>query len=149
MRTRLGTIMREFRAKAIINAPASEVFRIITDAGSYPKFDPNCERIDGRIELGRSIVLVSKAKPRQTTRMRIKHVTLNEGMIWEFGLPLNLLKRIRTFKVVAKDDQTTEFQMVEIQGGHLFNFLGKALPDQKLAFEQFAKGLKHFIESRP
>lgn len=141
--------MREFRAKAIINAPASAVFKIISDADAYPKFDPNCERVDGRIELGKKIVFVSKSKQYRIMRIRISDMTPDEGMIWEFGLPLNLLRGVRTFKVIAKDDQTTEFQMYEIQSGHLFNFFGKILPDQSHTFEQFAKGLKRYIESRP
>ncbi len=34
--------MKEFRAKAIINAPAEDVFQTLTNLDAYPQFDPNC-----------------------------------------------------------------------------------------------------------
>ena len=140
--------MREFRAKAIINAAADDVFKILTNAESYPKFDPNCESVDGYFEQGRKIAIVSKAKPNRFTAL-ISLLQPNETMIWEFGLPFNLLRRVRTFRVIAKDDQTTEFQLSELQTGHFLDVLMHRMPDQSIALQQFAKGLKKFIESRP
>jgi uncharacterized protein YndB with AHSA1/START domain len=141
--------VREFRAKAIINAPAAEVFKTITDPKAYPRFDPNCAKVAGHIEKGRSIVMFSRHKQAGSERMRVRELFPDEVMVWEFVLPLNLLKRVRTFKVIAKDDQTTEFQMIEIQSGYLVDFLVNRLADRNLIFEQFARGLKKFMESRP
>ncbi len=140
--------MREYRAKAIINAAASDVFKVLTDANAYPQFDPNCVLVDGHFAQGKRIALIDKLASART-RVRITLLSPNDVMIWELGLPFHLLKRVRTFKVIAKDEQTTEFQLSEVQSGYLLELLTSRLPDQNQAFQEFAKGLKKYIESRP
>lgn len=141
--------MREFRTKAIINASSDEVWKVITDIKSYPKFDPNCIKIEGDIAKGESILIMSKVRPNRVAKMRVSQIEPNEIMVWESGWPFNLFKSVRTFTVIAKDDQTTEFHMVETFDGHLFNLLSKTIPDMTEAFNSFSTGLKRFIESRP
>jgi uncharacterized protein YndB with AHSA1/START domain len=141
--------MKEFRARAVINAVAVDVFRVLTDASCYPQFDANCARVDGTIEHGQRIKIIAKA-PKRGINIRITNITPHDmSMTWEFGLPLNLLKRVRTFKVIAKDDQTTEVQLCEVQSGHLCEFFRRRQPDPTLSLQQFARGLKKYIESRP
>lgn len=70
-------------------------------------------------------------------------------MIWFSSWPLNLLKSTRTFSVIAKDDFTTEFHMVETISGPLLTLFPNLACDKSEEFSLFSKGLKRFIESRP
>ncbi|HXW52619.1 MAG TPA: SRPBCC domain-containing protein [Myxococcota bacterium] len=138
--------MKEFRAKAIINAPAAVVFQTLTNLDIYPDFDPNCIKIEGRVLVNSCIKIRSKLSPDRLFKVTITELKPNEKMVWEAGLPFNLFKGVRTFTVIAKDDQTTEFEMVEVISGLLPHV--KMLPDMSAAFSDFAKGLKRFIEAR-
>jgi len=140
--------MKEFRARAIINAPAAAVFQTITNLEAYPKFDPNCIKIDGVMELNGRLKIQSKLSPNRIFDVTVSEFKPNEKMVWESGLPLNLFKGRRTFLVTAKDDQTSEFEMVEVFTGLLANLICKSIPDMNEAFSDFAKGLKRFIEAR-
>lgn len=140
--------MREFWAKAIINSAASDVFKALIDKNSYPQIDGNFDRVDGNFEQGGTVIMVSKLK-HHGFRAQVSLLRAHDVMILESTLPFNLLRRVRTFKVIAKDDQTTEFQLSEIQSGHALGILNYRLPDQSAAFSDFAKGLKKFMESRP
>lgn len=141
--------MKEFRTKAIINAPAAVVWQTIMDISNYPRFDPNCIKIEGVIKAGNHIKIYSKSRPNRGVRVRVTELLKDDKMVWEAGLPLNLFKGVRTFTVIAKDDYTTEFHMVEIFNGLLLGLIANVIPDMSDAFSQFSKGLKSFIESRP
>jgi hypothetical protein len=137
-----------FRTKAIINASADMVWQTITDGSLYPQFDPNCVNINGKIAQGKYIVIRSKLSPNRAFKVKVSEIKPQERMVWESGLPFNLFRGVRTFTVIAKDDQTTEFHMEEVFSGHLFNLFAKQLPDMSDAFRLFSQGLKKFIESR-
>ncbi len=104
--------------------------------------------IDGIATLNSCLKIRSKLSPDRVFKVRITELKPNEKMVWESGLPLNLFKGVRTFTVTPKDDQTTEFEMVEVFSGLLSHVFGKAIPDMSNAFLDFSKGLKRFIESR-
>ena len=141
--------MRIFRTRAIINAPATVVWETLTDTKAYPKFDPNCLKIEGEFLPGKNIIIYSKSYSKPRLKARISQFEPNESMVWEAGLPFNIFKNVRTFTIIAKDDQTTEFSMVEVFDGHLFALFAARIPDLDNAFNAFSKGLKRFIESRP
>jgi hypothetical protein len=141
--------VKEFRTRAIINAPVAVVWETLTDPKSYPQFDDNCIKIDGNISEGKTIKLYLKAPIKRTLKAKVIRIKENELMRWETKLPFNILKNIRTFTLIAKDDQTTEFLMAEVFDGHFFSLFKKSIPDLSTAFASFSKGLKHFIESRP
>lgn len=140
--------MKEFHTKAIINASADLVWRTLTDSTLYPEFDPNCLGIEGAIKMGNSLKIRSKLSPNRVFKVTVSELKPQELMIWESGLPLNLFTGKRTFSVLAKDDQTTEFHMSEIFSGYLVGLFANKLPDMNQAFAQFSRGLKGYIESR-
>lgn len=135
--------MKEYRTKAIINAPAAIVFKIITDASCHPIFDPNCIKIEGAMKQGKYLKLYSKLSPKRIAKVRVREIKPNELMVWENGLPFNLWRNVRTFTVIAKDDYTTEFHMVEVLSGPLLTWIEKWTPDLTDSFTQFSKGLKN------
>lgn len=140
--------MKEFHTKAIINASADLVWKTLTNSKLYPEFDPNCLGIEGVIKTGNSLKIRSKLSPSRVFKVTVRELKPGERMIWESGLPFNLFTGRRTFTVLAKDDQTTEFHMTEIFSGYLVGFFAHKLPDMNEAFSQFSRGLKGYIESR-
>jgi hypothetical protein len=141
--------MKEFRTRAIINAPAFIVWNTITTLDDYPKFDPNFIRIEGKVKNKEQLKIHYKPCSKWFFKAKVKDVRRFEIMVWEWGLPFNLFKGIRTFIVTAKDDQTTEFEMVEAYSGHLLPIFASKFAHLHDPFHEFARGLKRFIESRP
>lgn len=141
--------MKEFRTRAIINAPAEVVWATITNLECYPQFDPTCLKVVGKLSPKNVLKIYSKHHNNRVLKMRVSELKPLEIMVWESRLPFNLFGSVRTFHVIAKDDQTTEFQMIEIFDGRLIKFFSHKIPDLSDSFMQFSKGLKRFIESRP
>ena len=134
----------EFRTKIVINASAETVFNTICQAENFVLFDPNCIRIDGEIKKGNYIKAHSKLNPGRAFKVRVSELKAPESMVWEGGMPFNLFKGVRIFSVIAKDDRTTEFHMVETFSGPLLNLFKNSIPDMTEAFKQFSKGLKKY-----
>lgn len=139
---------RGFHAKAIINAPVSLVWSTITDIQAYPRIHDGFFRIDGTISLGQNLRIHLKAIPRTSFKVHIKEVVQEEKMVWEYELPPRLLVHVRTFELIAKDDQTTEFHMNEISSGILAGIFANKISHMMRAFSHFSDRLKHFLESR-
>lgn len=141
--------MKKFSAKAIINAPAKVVWATIIDLNAHPEFDPNCISIEGVVTKDHWLKINHKQGRSKTRKVKITTLKPNEIMVWESKLPFNLLNNTRIFTVIAKDDQTTEFHMVENIDGLLPKVFTNIIPELDSSFSAFAKGLKRFIESRP
>lgn len=142
-----GPTVKEFHTKAIVNAPARVVFEVLTNNENYARFDKNCRALKGTIEVGKKISFLSLQNRSRT--FTILKVTPHELMIWHWTLPLGLLSCRRTFLVIAKDDFTSEFHIIEeIRGvfGIIFPGFVRELGDE---LRVFSSGLKRFIESRP
>jgi ligand-binding SRPBCC domain-containing protein len=115
----MGKNMKKFHSKAIINAPAKLVWEIITKKENFPFIDPNCLNLDGIISEGQYLQVHHAHGKYKTKVHKIEPLKL---MIWQSALPLNLYKRIKMFRVIAKDDQTTEFHVSEVFQGYLASY---------------------------
>lgn len=138
--------MKIFRTRIIINAPADTVWRALTDLEAHTQFDPSCTKIEGKLIVGERVRVYSTLRKKHA--YRVSEIRPNEIMVWEFSWPFNLIRCVRTFVVMAKDDQTCEFNMQEVFEGHLATYT-KRIPDLTDNFREFSRGLKRFIESRP
>ncbi len=137
----------EFRSKIIINASSDIVFNIIARADNYMLFDSSCLKIEGEIGLGKTIKIYSKLRPERAFKVRVTKLLNNQLIVWETGLPFNLFKGVRTLSVLAKDDQTSEFNIEEKFSGYLLKLFKKNIPDMTENFDNFAKSLKKHVES--
>jgi hypothetical protein len=138
----------EFHGKAIINAPAKEVYRTLLTTENYPLFDKNCIKISGNIKLGSKILLHSKTDGHRKIRIKVSELIENKKIVWETNLPFKIVSVVRTFLIIAKDDYTTEFHITEVSSGFLLPLVKQKIPDMNTYFTDFARGLKKFIESR-
>ena len=73
-----------------IDAPPEAVWRLLTDASSYRDWNKSVISIDGHIEPGQTISLVSIANPKRTFKLRVTEVAAPSRMAWSDGMPLGL-----------------------------------------------------------
>jgi hypothetical protein len=68
-------------------------------------------------------------------------------MAWTGGMPLGLMKGVRTFTLTPADG-ATRFTMREEFSGPMLPLIWRSMPDMQPSFEKFAAGLKARAERR-
>lgn len=134
-----------FTATTTINATPETIWNIITDAQSYPEWEPNVVRIEGKIAEGETVT----AHVKHTDRAFPAKVTVfvpNQKMAWTGGMPLGLFKGERTFTLTPKGE-AVEFTLREEFSGPLLFLMKGSIPDQTEMFQNFVAGLKQRAES--
>ncbi|MDH4119924.1 MAG: SRPBCC domain-containing protein [Acidimicrobiia bacterium] len=139
--------VRSYRATRNIDAPSSTVWALLVDAGSYADWNRAVISIQGKIEEGGSIELVSIANPKRTFKLEVTEMTAPHRMVWSDGMPLGLFRGRRTY-TIADRDQCSEFTMVEEFTGPLAGLITKAIPDLTDSFTAFADSIQVAAESR-
>jgi len=138
--------MTTYSVTRAIEAPADRVWTLLTDASGYTNWNPTIVSLDGSIEEGNTIALVSTLNPNRTFKLKVSDVKPVQSMVWSDGMPLGLFKGVRTFTVDEADGVTT-FAMEEVHSGLLEPLISKSIPDMTESFEEFADGLKTAAES--
>lgn len=134
--------MKDFQASATIQASPEAIWAILTDAKAYPKFDPNCERIEGTIKAGETIKAFSKLAPGRAFPVKVSEFVPKQKMAWSSGMPFGLFKGERTFVLKAAGNGATDFTVREIFSGPMMALIGGSIPDMTEPFKQFVEGLK-------
>ncbi|MFN7918841.1 MAG: SRPBCC domain-containing protein [Bryobacteraceae bacterium] len=137
--------MKSFQAAARIRATPDTIWRILTDASSYPRWNPTVKKIDGRIAAGEKIALEANGR---TFKLKVSEFEPSKKMIWEGGMPLGLFKGTRTYTLTPQADGSVEFFMREEFSGLMSPLIEKSLPDLQPQFEQFAASLKQHAENQ-
>jgi hypothetical protein len=141
--------MKVFSATTTIAASPDTIWAILTDAAGYPEWDPQADRIEGRIAPGEKITAYTKLSPGRAFPVTVTEFVPGRKMVWASGMPLGLFKGERTFTLSPQSDGTTEFTVREVFSGPLLALFGRSLPDMTVPFEQFAAGLKRRAERAP
>ena len=137
--------MKSYDAAATIEATPETIWAILTDAPAYAEWDSGVERVEGRIAPGEKIKVVSEANPGRAFPVKVTAFEPARAMTWTGGMPLGLLKGVRTFALVP-DGAATRFTMREEYSGPLLGLIWRSMPDLGPSFEQFARGLKQRAE---
>ena len=138
--------MFSYSATTTINASPDVIWRILTDAPGYPRWDPGIDRIEGTIAPGNSIKAFTKRDPKRAFPAKVSDFVLGRGMTWSGGMPLGLFKGVRTFTLTPQADGSIEFTLREAYSGPLLPLFARSIPDLTKTFEEFAAGLKAFAE---
>lgn len=138
--------MRQFVAEIEIAGSAADVWAVITDAASYPDWDPNMNRIEGSVGLNEKLVLHTTLSKRSFT-VSVSELTPNSRMVWKSGLPLGLFKGVRTFQITPRGDSVL-FRLDEVFSGPMSPLFGRMIPDLHPTFVRFVRGLKARVEGR-
>lgn len=139
--------MKEFRASTTIKAAPETIWAILTDGAAYPQWEPNTERIEGRIGPGEKLTAFSKLSPGRAFPVMVTEFVPGRKMTWSGGMPLGLFKGERSFTLTPGGDGSVEFTLSEVFTGPLTGLFARSLPDLNAAFGQFAASLKQRAES--
>lgn len=133
-----------YGVSATINAPTDVVWSLLTDAQGYTSWNSTVVSLDGSIEPGGRIALVSTVDPERVFTLRVRALEPGVSMQWRDGFP-GMFRGVRTF-LLAESNGTTTFTMVERLRGLMVPFAAGSLPDFRPSFEQFAADLKAAAE---
>ncbi len=138
--------MSEIETTTTIHAPLERIWGILTDVSAYPEWDPSCERIVGSVSLAAKLEVFSTLAPGRGFFVRVTELVPNELMTWSGGLPLGLLKGVRTFSLRETGAGAITFTLREVLRGPMLKVFRRHLPDMTEPFDKFARGLKDRAE---
>lgn len=138
--------MKVFSATTTISATPEAIWAILTDAAHYPEWDPNAERIEGRIGLGEKITAYTKLAPGRAFPVTVEEFVPAKKMVWASGMPLGLFRGARSFTLTPQAAGRVEFTVREEFTGLLLGLFASSLPDMTLPFQQFVDGLRERAE---
>ena len=131
--------MEYFASEALINARASTVWDVITDAGNLTVWESGITAIDGELRNGGTIRIKTSDAGGRSLRLRVQQMP-GEVMTWTSGLPLGLLKRIRTF-ALSPEAGLTRLTVQEEVSGPLAGFIGNARQDPAQTLNDFVRAV--------
>jgi len=140
--------MKAFSATTNIKAAPETIWKIITDASSYPAWDPWAIRIEGTIAPGETVTAYTKLSPKRAFPAKVTEFEPGRRMAWSGGMPLGLFKGVRTFSLSPKGDGTTDFTVREEFSGPMLALMAGSLPDMTQPFQDFVNGLKARAEGK-
>ena len=139
----------EYETVTTIDAPAGAVWKILTDAAGYQKWNPEIIGVEGRFapneRLGVSVKLGSGAVRKMT--LRVTAFDPPSSMVWTGGLPLGLFVGRRTLTVTPHGAQA-EFRMHLSMTGLLAPLILKSVGDRQPEIDSFSAALKKHAETR-
>lgn len=135
----------EYSVTRAIDAPPNKVWALLSDASSWTEWNPTIISLEGTIEVGEKVKLVSTVNPKRAFSLTVNTIEEPSHMVWSDGMPLGLFKGVRTYRLTPDGDGTV-FSMDEVYSGALAGLITKSIPDMTESFEQFADGLKKAAE---
>lgn len=138
---------KRFAVNTDIAAPRESVWRLLTDADSYERWNRAVVSITGPIAEGETISLISTLDPKRTFKLHVAEMSAPARMVWADGMPLGLFRGVRTFTLDSIAGGT-RFSMVEEYTGPLAGLITRMIPDMSESFQTYADGLKAEAERR-
>jgi uncharacterized protein YndB with AHSA1/START domain len=135
----------DYSVAKTIKAPPDRVWRVLTDAAQYPRWNSTIVKLDGTIAAGQKLALVSKDAPDKTFNLAVTTFDANQAMVWEDGGSMFL--GVRTFTLLPAGDGATTFVMSETFSGGMLGMIEGSLPDFTKTFDTFAADLKTASEA--
>jgi hypothetical protein len=138
-------LARAYSVAVSIGAPAQRVWDLLVNAPGYKGWNASVVSIDGPIESGRTIKLVSAVDPGRTFVLKVTAMDPPHRLVWTGGMPLGLFTGTRTF-VIESAGAGCRFSMSEVYTGLMSGLIFKSIPDLNDSFKQFAESLKSASE---
>lgn len=127
-----------YHAETTIAAPPETVWRLLTDAAAYPRWNETVVRVEGEIALGRTIKVFAAISPKRAFPVKVTTLEPARRMTWQGGMPLGLFRGVRTFDLTPTGDGGTRFAMSEVFSGPLLGLIRRSMPDLQPSFDEFA-----------
>lgn len=132
------------RVEASIRARPETIWRLLTDAAGFPRWNSTVTRIEGEIREGQQLRLHVPGTDRTFTPT-ISGVVPNRRMLWIGGF-FPMFKGVRTFELNPRGDDTTDFVMDERFSGLMLPLAQRAMPDMGPVFARYAADLQREAE---
>lgn len=132
------------RVEVNIGAEAQVVWKLLTDAQGFPRWNSTISSIEGQIREGERLRVRAPGTKRIFTP-KVSGVVPNERMTWSDGSS-PMFKGVRTFSLSPGSNGSTDFAMEERFSGLIFALVKGSLPDFRPIFEAYASDLKREAE---
>jgi hypothetical protein len=127
-----------------IQADAHAVWRLLTDAQGFPRWNSTVTSIEGEIRDGARLRLRVPGSERVFTPV-VSEVVPGARMTWTGGVA-GVFKGVRVFTLTPRRDGSTDFTMEEWFSGVMLPIVSRWLPVFGVIFEQYAHDLKRESE---
>lgn len=134
--------------RATIQASPDEIWKLLTDAAAFPRWNSTVTSIEGKIAEGQTLKLKVPSAPSRVFKPKVSAVAPGRSMVWSDGMA-PMFRGVRTFELTPNPDGSTEFLMREELSGLMLPMIKGSLPDFAPIFEAYAADLKHAAEGRP
>lgn len=131
---------RETSICAHIHASAEAIWRLLTNAEGFEKWNSTVIRFSDDIALGKKIKLRSTLAPERTFTLKVKAFEPNTRLQWGDAMG-------NRFYTLTPNKNGTTFYMREKIGGPLFLLFAKMIPPFDESFERFTQDLKIVAEA--
>lgn len=138
--TEKKTFSRSTSVSIHINADASIVWALLTNAQDFPRWNSTIISIDGDIAKGEKIKLKVTLDSSRVFKIKIKEMVPEQMMVWGDAMGK------RTFTLEKSGDGVI-FTMFEKMGSPMFPLFANKIPSFDEAFEQYAADLKKEAET--
>lgn len=139
--TEKKTFNRTTTITQTIEASPTVVWNLLTNAAAYSKWNSTIVSIEGKIEEGEKIKLVSTLDPERTFKLKVKECAPEQRLVWGDAMG----KRVYT---LVKEGDATVFSMTEKIGSFMFPLFANKIPSFDASFEQFVADLKQAAEAK-
>lgn len=139
--TERKTFSRETKVSTSIKADPAIVWKLLTNAADFPRWNTTVISIEGKIAEGEKIRLKSTLDPKRTFKLKVKKIDNQKLLEWGDG------QGRRIYTLANNGDGTVQFSMDEKIGGFMFPMYAKHIPPFDRSFEQFAADLKKEAEA--
>jgi hypothetical protein len=142
--------LKEYTTTVAIQASPDAVWAILTDGPGYANWNPEINRVDGRIALGQKIkahVVLHGGKVQPVT-VRVTELEPPRRMVWKGGMPFGLFTGLRIFDLAQREGGLVEFTMRVHFSGLLSSAIAKSLGDRQPDIDALAAGLKKWAERK-
>jgi len=134
------------RVELTIRARADTVWRLLTNAEDFPRWNSTVASVEGQIREGERLRVRVPGTDRVFTP-RVSDVVPDQRMTWTGGFS-PVFKGVRTFELKPCEDGSTDFVMAERFSGMMLPLARGSMPDFGPVFERYAGDLKREAELR-
>lgn len=132
------------RVELTIRARAATLWRLLTNAKNFPRWNSTVTSVEGQIRQGERLRVRVPGTDRVFTP-RVSGVVPDQRMTWTGGFS-PVFKGVRTFELRPRPDGSTDFVMQERFSGLMLPLVKRSMPDFGPVFERYASDLKHEAE---
>ena len=139
--------MHYFESSSTIAATPDQVWSVLTDGATWPRWDSGVDGVEGRIAPGETVKIRSQAAPGRVFPVKVTQFDPPRELTFTGGMPLGLFTGVRTYSLSAEPGGGTGFHLREEYTGPMLALMWRSMPDLGPSFAQFAEGLKQRVES--